>query len=92
MSSIDEGFRTRLDHVLGDWRAAVAARLRDGQAAGIVRDDLDAGALASLLVSTFEGIAGTAKTARSRELAGQMVDVMTTLLDTLRPGAATATP
>lgn len=90
MSSIDEGFRTRLDHVLADWRGAVAGKLREGQQAGIVRDDLDAGAMASLLVSTFEGVAGTAKTARSRELAGQMVDVLIALLDTLRPSAATA--
>jgi hypothetical protein len=45
--------------------------------------------MASLLVSTFEGIAGTAKAARSRELAGQMAEVMIALLDTLRPKVAT---
>jgi AcrR family transcriptional regulator len=89
MSSIDEGFRTRLDRVLADWRGAVAAKLREGQAAGTVRDDLGADAMASLLVSTFEGIAGTAKAARSRELAGQMAEVMIALLDTLRPKVAT---
>jgi hypothetical protein len=41
-------------------------------------------------VSTFEGVAGTAKAARSRELATQMVDVMVALLDTLRPSAVVA--
>jgi AcrR family transcriptional regulator len=88
MSSIDEGFRMRLDQVLAEWRGAVAKQLRRGQAAGTVRSDLAADAIASLLVSTFEGVAGTTKAARSRELATQMVDVMVALLDTLRPTAA----
>lgn len=87
MSSIDEGFRIRLEGILNDWRAGLAERLQVGQQAGTVRTDLDADATAGFLVSAIEGIAGTAKATKSRATAEKVGAVFLTLIETLRPEA-----
>lgn len=88
MSPIDEGFRLRLDGILQDWRGGIAKHLRRGQESGHVRTDLDPQAMAAFLVASLEGIAGTAKSARSREFAESMVNVFCQTIETLRPHTA----
>ena len=85
MSNVDEGFRSRLEGVLNDWRNGIAGHLANGQARGLVRTDLDPEATAAFLVASFEGIAGTAKGLKDREFAEKLLQTFLTLVETLRP-------
>jgi TetR/AcrR family transcriptional repressor of nem operon len=64
MSTIDEGFRTRLVRIQDGWRRAIAAALARGQRAGQVRADVDAEQMAALLVAAYEGCTGLAKSSQ----------------------------
>lgn len=85
MSNLDEGFRTRLDQVLEEWRGVISRRLRTGQEAGSVRKDVDPDATAAFLVAVFEGIASSAKAAKSREHLKQVAGTVAALIESLRP-------
>ena len=67
MSPVDEGFRERLTAILLEWQAGLAASIRKGQANGAVRQDVNAEATATFIVSCIEGCLGMAKAAQSRE-------------------------
>jgi AcrR family transcriptional regulator len=64
MSPLDEGFRTRLDHLYTVWRSAIAEALKRGQANGKVRPEVNPPEEAAFLVSSIAGTAATAKTAQ----------------------------
>jgi len=64
MSPLDEGFRTRLDHLYSLWRGAIADALKRGQANGKVRPEVRPPEEASFLVSAIAGTAATAKTSQ----------------------------
>lgn len=85
MSAIDENFRLYLDGVLSRWRDTIEAALKRGQKAGNVCADLDPTATAALIVAIHQGTAGTAKTARNREIAQRCGRAMFHYLDQLRP-------
>jgi TetR/AcrR family transcriptional repressor of nem operon len=57
--------RETLARAFRDWRDGVAEALRLGQALGLVRDDIDAGALADLLTESWEGAVIRMKIERS---------------------------
>lgn len=63
MSGVDEGFRSRLAEVLDEWKATIAEGLRRGQASGLVRSDVDADAVATFYVASYQGACGYAKNA-----------------------------
>ncbi len=85
MSGIDEGFRLRLEAVATDWRAALAGLWRRGQAEGHVKPDLDADDMAAFTLAAILGVLATAKTAKSRDLAGRSTAVFARVLEGLRP-------
>ncbi len=64
MSPLDAGFRKRLAAIFDAWREAVASVLREGQARGIVRHDLDPADAAGLLIAMVEGYGSMAKNAQ----------------------------
>ncbi|MGB8322780.1 MAG: TetR/AcrR family transcriptional regulator, partial [Candidatus Acidiferrum sp.] len=64
MSPLDEGFRKRLARVFDDWREGIAAALREGQARGMVRRDVEPVEAAGFLVAMVEGYASLAKNAQ----------------------------
>jgi len=64
MSPLDAGFRKRLETIFDAWRAAVASVLREGQAHGSVRRDVDATDAAGLLIAMVEGYGSLAKNAQ----------------------------
>lgn len=84
MSPIDEGFRQRVGKILTDWRGAIAKSLSNGQQAGQLRDDFDADAMASFLVSGLQGCIGMAKNAQSHDVITQCGTSLIYLLNTLR--------
>jgi AcrR family transcriptional regulator len=63
-SSLDAGFRKRLAIIFDAWREAVASVLREGQAHGSVRCDVEPADAAGLLIAMVEGYASLAKNAQ----------------------------
>lgn len=85
MSGVDEGFRTRLNAILHDWRNDTAEALRRGQQNGTVCADVDARAAAAFVISSIEGCVGMAKAAQSREFLEAGFRGLIEYLEHLRP-------
>jgi TetR/AcrR family transcriptional repressor of nem operon len=64
MSPLDPGFRKRLETIFYAWREAVASVLRQGQAHGSVRRDVEPHDAAGLLIAMVEGYGSLAKNAQ----------------------------
>jgi TetR/AcrR family transcriptional repressor of nem operon len=64
MSPLDAGFRKRLEAIFDDWREGVASVLREGQAQGSVRHDVEPTDAAGLLIAMVEGYGSLAKNAQ----------------------------
>ena len=74
-------------------RTGIAESLERGQTLGTVRADISPEAPATLIVSTIEGLASTAKSTRNRSLVLTAAAVLMQFLESLRPVAAsTAVP
>lgn len=84
MSTLDEGFHQRLQVVLMNIVCAVSTGLKQGQADGIVRKDVDTVKMATFLLSSYQGIMGTAKCMQSMELAIGLFDTLGEYIDSLR--------
>lgn len=84
MSSVDEGFRVRLERIQKAWREAITKALQDGQATGQVKLEVDAASMATLMVASYEGCNGIAKCARSSALFNQCLQAMVDQLETIR--------
>jgi TetR/AcrR family transcriptional regulator, transcriptional repressor for nem operon len=88
MSPLDEHFRRRIHATFDAWIDGFAEILKRGQADGTVRADLEPRQVAAFLVSAVEGSYGLAKNARSKALLRSNLDVLSTLLESLRPHSA----
>jgi TetR/AcrR family transcriptional regulator, transcriptional repressor for nem operon len=64
MSPLDAGFRKRLERVFHEWRQGIATALREGQANGTVRRDVDPSQTAGFLIAMVQGYASMAKNAQ----------------------------
>lgn len=84
LSTVDEGFRRRLDGIFSMWRGAVADALRRGQRSGSVRTDISPDQIACFFVAGMEGGMGQAKTARDPDVLAHCRDTMVAYLETLR--------
>jgi AcrR family transcriptional regulator len=67
MSGVDEGFRSRLEEILDEWKDTISEGLRRGQLHGLVREDIDAAAVATFYVASYQGACGFAKNAHDIE-------------------------
>lgn len=85
MSPIDEGFRTRLQGILDDWRHTLAAALERGKATGKVREDVNTPAAAIFIISALEGVIGMGKASQSSVLYEQGLRGLLEYLERLRP-------
>lgn len=84
MSTLDEGFHQRLKTVLVNIVGVVSAGLQQGQVDGIVRKDINPQRIATFLLSSYQGIMGTAKCMQSVDLATDLFDSLCDYIDTLR--------
>jgi TetR/AcrR family transcriptional regulator, transcriptional repressor for nem operon len=84
MSPLDEDFRRRASATFETWIAGFAKVLKRGQEEGSVRTDVNPRQVAAFLVSAVEGSYGLAKSARSKALLRSNLDVLGTLLESLR--------
>ena len=89
MSPIDEGFRTRIQGLFESWRRGIAAALRQGQAHGKVRQDIDPDSIATFILASIEGTIGLGKNAQSSEVFDASFAGLEMFLESLRPAAAT---
>jgi TetR/AcrR family transcriptional repressor of nem operon len=85
MAPLDERFRQRVSATFETWVDGFAKVLARGQREGTVRKDLDARRFATFLVAAIEGSFGLAKSSGSKAMLRSNLDVLRSLLDTLRP-------
>lgn len=85
MSPLDAGFRKRLATIFDAWRKAVASVLREGQARGSVRRDIDASDAAGLLIAMVEGYGSLAKNAHDPKVMKAGIKNIVGWLGSLRP-------
>ncbi|MGH8528254.1 MAG: TetR/AcrR family transcriptional regulator [Nevskiales bacterium] len=88
MSSVDEGFRERLNTILENWRAGIVAALQRGQSKGTVRKDVPPADAAAFVISAIEGCIGMGKATQSREFLESGFRGLIDYLEHLRPCAA----
>ena len=84
MSPIDEGFRKRLQRIVDAMQQYIADSLRNGQAAGTIRADIDADEVAFFILATIEGSYSMAKVKQSKVVFLGILSHLDTFLDTLR--------
>lgn len=92
LAAVDEGFRTRIEAVFGEWRAAIAAALERGRAGGSVRTNIDARAVAAFVLAALEGTVSLAKSARDEQMFRSNMRMLAAFLETLRAPAHPVDP
>jgi TetR/AcrR family transcriptional repressor of nem operon len=85
MSPLDAGFRKRLAVAFNAWREAVASVLRQGQADGRVRRDIEPEDAASFLIAIVEGYGSLAKNAQDSRVMKAGIGNIVAWLKSLRP-------
>jgi hypothetical protein len=85
MSPLDAGFRKRLAMVFHAWREGVAEALREGQAHGSVRRDVEPADAAGLLIAMVEGYGSLAKNAQDPKVMKAGIRNIVDWLRSLRP-------
>jgi AcrR family transcriptional regulator len=84
MSTLDEGFRQRLQAVVVNIVCTVAAALQQGQVDGIVRKDINPQKIAPYILSSYQGIMGASKCIESVEAIVQLFDTLSEYVESLR--------
>lgn len=85
MSPIDEGFRTRIERLLSEWRETIDQALQQGIVSGRVRGDVDTGSASTFIVAALEGCVGAAKASQSRTLLMSCGKGLIDYLQSMRP-------
>jgi len=85
MSPLDEGFRKRLKAVFHEWQEGIASALREGQAHGRVRRDVEPAEVAGFLIAMVEGYVSLAKNAQDAKVSKAGQKNMVGWLRSLRP-------
>lgn len=85
MSSLDEGFRHRLEAIYSEWRDTMRDALSKGQEKHLVRDDIDPTIYTTFIVSSLEGCLATAKNAQDMSILIDCGHALIEFLNSLRP-------
>ena len=85
MSPLHAGFRRRLKRVFHAWQQGVASVLREGQAHGWVRRDLDPAETAGFLIAMVEGYGSLAKNSQDPKVIKAGIRNIVKWLRSLRP-------
>jgi TetR/AcrR family transcriptional repressor of nem operon len=84
MAPVDEGFRTRLESILDDWRQGMAEILRQAQKRGQLRRGFDPEAAADFVIACIEGGFGLAKLRQSPQVVQSVMRGLGDYLEQLR--------
>lgn len=87
MSSLDEEFRIRINHLLDLWLNTFDQALARGQANGSVRNDIDSTAMATFLVASMEGSISLIKASRDEKTIMHCMTGIEFVLNSLRDSA-----
>jgi TetR/AcrR family transcriptional repressor of nem operon len=90
MSPLDERFRRRVSATFDTWIDGFARVIERGQGEGTIKGDVNARKVATFLVGALEGCYGLAKSARSKAMLRASLDVLSALLESLRPNPKAA--
>lgn len=85
LSSVDEGFRLRIDAIYEAWIDSTTQALERGRREGLVRDNFDARNTSIFIVALYEGAIGLAKNAKSTEILSPCFEALIHYLEALRP-------
>jgi AcrR family transcriptional regulator len=88
MSAVDEGFRTRIANLFDSWRRGLASALRQGQAHGKVREDVNVDDVATFVLASIEGTIGLTKNAQNLDIMKASHAALEMFLESLRPATA----
>lgn len=84
MSSLDEGFRKRIERNYELWREALAEALERAKRQGQIKEGVSPREVAALIVACQMGIWGTAKNSQNAELMVQAGEALCDYLDSLK--------
>jgi len=84
MSSVDEGFRERINDQYKTWQTALSDALKRGQVKGLVNKDVDVDEVAIFIVATIEGSIGLAKNNQSEVYLSSCTNILLNYLNGLR--------
>ena len=84
MSSVDEAFRQRINHIYMLWRQGISHALAKGQTNGIVRPGVNTEAAATFIVAAIEGCVGMAKNAQDVTVLHECGEGLIHYLESLR--------
>lgn len=84
MSSIDEGFRERINSIFDLWRTTIDEKLKEGQKNGSVKETISTEASAYFIVAAIEGATSLAKNAKSVEVLRTSLQGLKEHIQTLR--------
>ena len=85
MSSVNDGFRERVNKIYELWREAFSRVLRFGQTNGKVTKNIDATDCATFIVASLAGCRSLAKNTQSREVLTACGQNLIRFIETLRP-------
>lgn len=83
MSTLDEGFHQRFQIVANTIITTVATALRQGQADGLVRKDINPDKIATFVLSCYHGIMGAVKCMEGEQLV-DLFDTLGSYIESLR--------
>ncbi len=84
MATIDNGFKERLQNVMMTIHKSVCHALAEGQANGFVKKELDPHNTTLFLLSSYQGIMGTAKCMQAPKMLTPLFSTLNSYLDSLR--------
>ncbi len=84
MSTLDKGFQQRLQALMMNIVSTVEQALHQGQKDGIVRKDINPHKISPFLLSSYQGIMGSAKCMDSQELMVELFDTLSEYVESLR--------
>lgn len=85
MAGIDPGFQKIFADLFEIWRGAIATALSKGQTTGSVRKDIDAYAVATLIVASHQGVVSMIKATQNLEVGHAAATAFFDYLESLRP-------
>lgn len=84
MSAIDSGFRERLQKIMMTIHQNVSEALKQGQKNGFVRKNINTEQVTLFLLSSYQGIMGTAKCMQQPQMLTELFSTLGDYLETLR--------
>ncbi len=85
MSSLDEGFRSRITAIYKNWRSCLEQAFERGKKEGTIGLDIDAKTTSLFITASIEGCIGMAKSEQDQQMLFSCIGELSCYLDGLRP-------